>query len=310
MADLSCKYLSLELKSPLIIGNVSDIEQIKEYAKLGAAAIILKPLFEENILDSKETILLINESISGITQNAKDYINLIREIKNAVSIPVFASINCISADNWPLIIPFIEEAGADALELNVFIYPQDKDFRSDDYENVFLDIITRSTYNAKIPVSLKIGPYFTHLLNIVDQVFYRGIKGVELFSRYYQPDIDLETLELKASNLLSVVSDFNHTMHWTAIISSRVSKLDILASANINEGESAIKLLLSGANAISLFSTPDYNLKTLLPMLLLEMNDWMDTKGFDKIEHIHGQANYEHIKNTGQYLRSEMLRIQ
>jgi dihydroorotate dehydrogenase (fumarate) len=312
MADLSCKYLGLDLRNPLIVGNVensSDINCLKAYEQIGAAAIILRPLFEENILNGSGEIRLEEGELIGVTDEAKGYLDLIKLAKTELEIPLIASINCITCENWLGFLPYIQEAGADALELNIFMCPEDKDFRSDDYENVFLDIVTKATYDIDIPVSLKIGPYFTNLVNIIDQVFYRGIRGVELFNRHYYPVIDLDELEIKAASLLGVVSDFNHTLHWTAIISSRINKLDILASANVHDGNSVIKLLLSGANAVTLYPSEEYNIQKVLPELINGVSAWMDEKGFEKIEHIQGQVNYEHIKDTSQYIRSEMLRI-
>jgi dihydroorotate dehydrogenase (fumarate) len=311
MADLSCLFLGLELKNPFIIADISvdfDLKCLKEYEKLGASAIILKPLCEERIVAENEEIRFEEGKLLGITQEANNYLNIIKEAKKELSIPVFASINCISANNWLEFLPYIEKAGADALELNIFMYPLDKDFRSDDYENIYFDIVTKSLLDIKIPVSLKIGPYFTNLLNIVDQVFYRGITCVELFNRYYHPDIDLDELEIMVSDVVENTSDFNHTLHWIAILSSRINKIEILASTHINDGNSVIKLLLSGANAVVLNSSIEA-FRNNLPKLLFEVSEWMDQKGFEKIEHIQGQINYEHIKDTSNFIRSEILRM-
>ena len=195
MADLTCSFLGINLKSPIIVGSSSltdSVEKIKLIAENGAGAVVLKPIFEEEI-DFEEGRII---DLQPTAQEAVDYqqfftrghalenyLKLVEEAKKEVNIPIFASISCIGAGEWINFIKSIESKGADAIELNVFFYPDDKDFKADDYERALFEIAAKVAYSVKIPVFIKLVPYFTNLLYVLDQLFYRGIKGVVLFSQ-------------------------------------------------------------------------------------------------------------------------------
>lgn len=319
MADLSTTYLGLKLINPIIVsssGLTDSIEKLKVLEKNGAGAVVLKSLFEEQImfetgkLLSDATHTEASDYISNYSRSntLDNYLNLIESAKKELSIPVIASINCISSGEWIEFSKRIQEAGADALELNVFFFPSDKDLRSDDYEQIYYDLALKVKSKVSIPVSFKLGQNFTSLLNIVDRLYYRGIKGVVLFNKFYEPDIDLEHLSFKSGPVFSSPSDYCKPLRWVGIISNQVENIDIAASTGIHDGQSAIKLILAGARAIMVCSALYKNGPEYLSIILKEMDAWMKKNNFHSIEQIRGKMNYGKIEQPRLYERSQFMR--
>ena len=312
MADLTCKYLDIDLQSPIIVGssnNINSIEIIKELQESQLGAIVLGSIFQEQILVNQNNLKepsIIDEP-KEYSQKALDYINLIFEAKKASLIPIIASINCYSSGDWTNYIKDLETAGADAIEFNIFFFPNDKDFRADDYEKIFLEVVTRIAHEIKIPISVKLCPYFTNLINIVDQLFYRGIQGVVIFNDCYQPDIDLDEFELIPSNQCNS-NYFNQTLRWSAIISTTLQKINLSANIDKLDSDNAIKLLLAGAHSIQINSTHKKLKPKDLKQFINGISIWMDEKGFEKIEHIQGQVNYNLVKDLFQFERTELMK--
>jgi dihydroorotate dehydrogenase (fumarate) len=316
MADLSCSFLGLTLKSPIIVEcKSSEIEELTIIANSGPGALILKPLIEEEIISDSGLIsdlienLEAGKDINRLFNSSKSgtYLSCINQLKNKLNIPIIASIDCFSYGPWIDFVKLIEYTGADAIQLSVFSFPDDKDFRSTDYEKSYLEIATKVTYDVKIPVYLKITPYFTNLLNTIDQLFYRGIQGVAVFDNFGYEDIDIDEFEfIQLNNNIEQYNSYFLTK-WLGIISSIIRKLDIAACCNSINRDELIKYLLSGANAIILSqhyqSNPDV-INELNTMLL----KWMDEKGFSKIEHFHSQMNYQQSVNPAIYERELYLK--
>ena len=320
MADLSCSYLGLELKNPIIVsscGYTGNIESLKKIDELGAGAVVLKSIFEEQIsieLGNTKDISLIPEDFVKFMKNysgnnsTSNYLRLLEGSKKDIKIPVFASVNCVKAGDWLSFLNDIESAGADGVELNIFFLPDDNDFRSDDFEKIFLDLVTKATHKVKIPISIKLPQLFTNPLNIIDQLFYRGVVGVTLFNRYYQPDIDLDEMELIPGDILTHKNDSFDTLRWIGLASSRVKKISFAASSGVHDSDTVIKLLLFGADAVMVCSVLYRNGLDYLKVMIDELSLWMDNKGFDKIDHIRGQMNYNDLINTFYFEREQLLR--
>ena len=239
MIDLSCKYLGLQLKNPLIVGSsglTSSIENLKTIARLGAGAVVLKSIFEEQIKFDADKFIRSdnpeirswNEAFEGIvsktefyyeeayeylTSYAREhtlsgYLSLISDAKKEINIPVIASINCSTQYDWQYFARRIEEAGADALELNVYLLPSDFDKTGIENEEVYFDIIKEVRKFISIPVSLKIGYYFSSLARMAGKLSETGIAGLTLFNRPYNPDIDINTMKFTTSNIYSSETEF------------------------------------------------------------------------------------------------------
>ncbi len=161
---------------------------------------------------------------------------------------------------------------------------------------------------VNIPVTVKLGPYFTNILYIIDQITHRGARGIVLFNHFFQPDIDLESFELKTAENYTSPSDFYQTLRWVNIISAHFNNIDIAAASGIYDSEAAIKILLAGANAVMLCSTLYKNGNNYLSKIALEISDWMDKKGFSKIEQFQGQINYSIVQDPFLYERAQFIK--
>lgn len=319
MINLSTNYLGLTLKSPLIIsssGLTNSVEKIRKFEELGAGAVVLKSIFEEQI--NYEAGLLVE---NGLSPEAHDYITgysktnaleehlkLIEEAKKAVKIPVIASINCMTVNEWISFAKDIENAGADALELNVFFVASDIGKSSEKYEKLYNDLIIKVKEVTNIPVSVKIGYHFTNLTGMVNNLYVRGAKGVVLFNRFYEPDIDIENLKITSSGVFSTAADIRQSLRWVGIISDRVEKIDIAASTGVHDGKAVIKQILAGARAVQICSVLYKKGEDQVKVILDELVAWMSKKGFKTIDEFRGKLNCSNIPDPLMYERSQFMK--
>ncbi len=317
--DLSVTYAGLTLKSPVIVsssGLTSSVERIKKIANAGAGAVVLKSLFEEQI--QYEVGELIGgadypEALDYINTYARDnsvqqYLKLISDSKKAVDIPVMASINCHSASEWTDFAFEIEEAGADAVELNIY-YPginPEKDPR--EYEKVYLDIVDEVQKKVKIPVVIKLGSHFTNLAWFVHQLQIRKVAAVVLFNRFYAPDIDPETMTMGAAEVLSTPAEIRNSLRWVGIISSKIDKIDIAASTGVHSGLGVIKQLLAGAEAVQICSVLYRNGVDYTKNIVNEVKNWMEKKQYWNIEEFRGKMNYSNLADPETYERAQFIK--
>ena len=260
MPDLSIKYLGLDLKSPVIAGSCSlthSIEHLKAIEKAGAGAVVLKSVFEEEIYleyaHEFEKLGPMDNNLEFLDyydleirkENLKQYLQLITEAKSQLSIPVIASINCVTSQEWGFFAKKIEAAGADALELNLFISASDLSQTSQDNESTYFDIITRVSQKVTIPVSVKISHYFSNLGGMIRDISFSGVKGIVLFNRFYSPDIDIDRETIHGANVLSHEADYLLPLRWVAVMSNRVN-CDIASSTGVHSWETVVKMILAG----------------------------------------------------------------
>ncbi len=318
MANLQTSYLGLRLRNPLIVsssGLVDSIEKIKKIDKAGAGALVLKSLFEEQI--NAEAGKLIEENsypeaadyIQSYTKSNKvdEYFKLIQEAKKETSLPIIASVNCVSGADWVDFSKKVEAAGADALEVNLFILPVDSD-ESAKYEAQYFDLVKKIRESIKIPIVLKISSYFTNILYMVNQFYLLGVNAVVLFNRMYEPDINIKDMSLTSAEVFSSPSDLRNTLRWVSLVSDRQKDIEISASTGIHDSSAAIKVLLAGAQTVQLCSTLYKNGVDYIGTILSEMETWMDEKGFDSIEDYRGKLNYRSHKNPRMWERSQFMR--
>jgi dihydroorotate dehydrogenase (fumarate) len=319
MISLATSYLGLTLRSPLIVsssGLTNSVDKIRKFEELGAGAVVLKSLFEEQI--NYEAGILVENGLSPeahdyITGYSKsnaleEYLKLIEEAKKAVKIPVIASINCMSVNEWVSFAKDIENAGADALELNVFFVASDMERSSEKYEKLYTDLVVKIKEVTSIPLSIKIGHQFTNLVGMVNNLYVRGAKGVVLFNRFYEPDIDIENLKLTTSGVFSSPADIRLSLRWVGIISDKVGKIDIAASTGIHDGKAAIKQILAGAKAIQVCSVLYKKGEEQVKVITDELATWMSKKGFKTIEEFRGKLNYHNIPDPSVYERSQFMK--
>lgn len=322
MADLSTTFMGFKLRSPIIAGSsglTNSIENIKKIDQHGAGAIVLKSLFEEQILyainhtiNQNEDNYSYPEAIDYISNYTRDndldrYITLIREAKKAVDIPIIASINCISPSEWISFAKNIEDAGADALELNIFDLPSDPRRKSDQHEQVYFEILQSVLKQVKIPVAAKISYYFSGFSNMTLQLSWTGIKGLVLFNRFFSPDIDIDKFEVTASNVFSTPAEIALPLRWVAMLSDKI-QCDIAASTGIHDGKAVIKQLLAGAKAVQVASVLYKKGFGKIGEMTQEIDQWMDKHHFASTDEFIGRLSYKEAKNPAAYERVQFMK--
>ena len=316
MSHLETTYLGLKLKNPVIVGSsglTSSIEKIKKIEEKGAGAVVLKSIFEEQInyeagnlaggSDSPEAWDYVNYYVKNNT--VQEYLDLIKNAKKEVNIPVIASINCISSKEWVGFAKSVEEAGADAIEVNVFILPNDRNANAEKYENIYYDLAEKLKKTVNIPFSFKLGSHFTNLVSFVQKLH---VPGVVLFNRFYAPDIDIDQLKFTSSEVFSSPSDIRNSLRWVGIISSKIANMDIAASTGVHDGKAVVKQILAGASAVQVCSTLYKNGIDQLETILKELEDWMKKQGFENIDEFRGKMSYSRIDDPLVYERSQFMK--
>lgn len=316
MSRLETTYLGLKLKNPVIAGSsglTSSIEKIKEIEKKGAGAIVLKSLFEEQINYEAGSLADTSDSPEALdyvkyyTKNntVQEYLDLIKKAKAEINIPVIASINCVSAKDWVDFAKQIEDAGADALEINVFVLPNDRNASGEKYESIYFELADKLKKRLTIPFAFKLGTHFTNLVGFIQKLH---VPGVVLFNRFYAPDIDVDQMKFVSSEVFSSPSDNRDTLRWVGIVSSKIPLLDIAASTGIHDGDAVIKQILAGAKVVQVCSTLYKNGIAQLENIIQDVESWMEKQGFEHIDEFRGKMSYHNIKDPLIYERSQFMK--
>jgi dihydroorotate dehydrogenase (fumarate) len=322
MVDLKTRYMGLEFKNPIIVGSsglTNSVENIIEIEKNGAAAVVLKSLFEEQIsfeinkaMPQDQYNNAYPEAADYISNYSKDsavdtYINLIKEAKKAVNIPIIASINCVSSNEWITFASKIQEAGADGLELNIFILPSDPRQTGADNEKAYLDIIQKVQEVVSIPIAIKLSSYFSGLAKTALSLSWTGIAGMVLFNRFFSPDIDIDTFEIKPTNIFSTAAELATSLRWVAMLSSRLH-CDIAASTGIHDGSAVIKQLLAGAKAVQISSVLYKNGFGEIKTMLADLEKWMAKHEFKTLNNFVGKMSIKESDNPAAYERVQFMK--
>lgn len=323
MANLETTYLGLKLRNPLVAassGITNSADKIKKLQDAGIGAVVLKSVFEEQI-NNEVTNMLMQDSQNVGYPEAEDYIRnylrnntltrhigLIEETRKAVDIPVIASVNCFSSNEWTSFAKDFQEAGADALELNIFYVPVRRHEESDTIEHIYLDVLEKVKKVVSIPVSVKIGLYHSNIVGMVDKLKANGAKGVVMFNRFYEPDIDLNKLELTSSEVFSSPVEIRHTLRWVGLVSSEIPDIDIAASTGIHDGNAVVKQLLAGAKVAQLCSTLYVNGNSIIQNILADLTGFMRKWNFRNLDDFRGRLSYRKIPDPLVYERSQFLK--
>jgi len=233
---------------------------------------------------------------------------LVEEAGKESGIPVIASINCMTSSDWVSFAKEIEDAGAKALELNIYVLPLDKDKPSAEYENKYYDILERVSEIVKIPVSVKIGNNFSNPAYFINQLYFRGAKAVVLFNRFYEPDIDVNKLQITTAPVFSNPDELRHVLRWVGILSHEVKNIDIAASTGIHDGVSAVKQILAGAKVVQICSVLYKKGIDHLPLLIEDFIKWMKDKEFNSPDEFRGMLNYGRIAEPVLYERAQFMK--
>ncbi|MFW6257470.1 MAG: dihydroorotate dehydrogenase-like protein [Prolixibacteraceae bacterium] len=323
MAHLETSYMRIPLKNPILAassGLTNSVDKIKELEDNGIGGVVLKSIFEEQI-NNEVSSMLTQDTQNTDYPEAQDYIKnylrdnnitrhlkLLEDAKNAVKIPVIASINCISGNEWTSFAKDFEQAGADGLELNIFYVPTRRDENADEIEQLYVHVLDQVKKEVKIPVSVKFGLFHSNIIGMADKMKSGGAGGIVMFNRFYEPDIDLEKMELTSSEVFSSPSDIRHTLRWVGMVSSQVFDLDIAASTGIHDGKAVVKQLLAGATVAQMCSSLYMNGAQIIPKVLDEIAEFMKKWNFKNIDDFRGRLSYKNIADPMMYERSQFMK--
>ena len=320
--DTKTKYLGLELNSPIIVGScglTADVDKMVQMEQAGAGAVVLKSVFEEQIIyDIKRNTHMFaptdnyGDSYEYIAAHVADdslekHFNMIRTAKSKLTIPVIGSINCFSYENWLTYAKKFQEAGCDALELNMAILPYETSLSADDVERTFSQIINTLRKSITIPISIKVGTYFTDMAKQMQQLSWMGIQGVTMFNKNVQVDIDIENETLKNATFLSNAGEVYNTLRWVAILSKKM-RCDISASTGVYTADDVVKMLLAGATTVQVVSCLYKNgIDTLK-----EMNDglcaWMEKKSYESVDKFRGKLAVQPNDKASVAMRTQFMK--
>ena len=321
MPDFSVSYLGIPMKNPLIVASsklTAALDQVKQCEDAGAGGVVLKSLFEEQIISDAGSML--NELDRSVHAEAYDYANvmseeyyldsylkLVEDAKAQVDIPVIASLNCVSAGKWLDYAKNFQTVGADALELNVFVIPADAKRSGADHEQLYIDIAREITKRVDLPVSMKIGPHFSGLAHIMHILQDEGVKGLVLFNRFYRPDIDVEKMKIIPAKIFSVPQEMSLILQWIALMSGEL-KCDLSATTGVSDSNAVVKQLLAGAKTVQLCSTLYQNGLDYMKTMLKGLESWMERHGYAHVEEFRGMLCQEKSENPEAYERSQYIK--
>jgi len=323
--DLSVDYLGLKLKSPLVPSAcqlLSDsIDNIKRIEDAGAGAVVLYSLFEEQLTSDgqeiEEYLVANTDSFSEAASffpfpekfilGPEEYLEHIRKAKQAVQMPVIASLNGSTLGGWTSFAKEIQQAGADAIELNIYKIPTDLNETSLSVEESYLSIVRSVKAAVQIPVAVKLSPYFTAMASMAKRLSEAGANGLTLFNRFYQPDIDLETLDVRPDVLLSGPLTLRLPLRWIAILYGKV-KVDFAATSGIHKAEDCLKVIMAGANVAMLCSSLLRFGIDHIRVVEARMRQWMNAHEYDSIRAMRGSMSQKNCEDPSAFERSHYIK--
>ncbi len=325
MTSLSTTYLGLSLRNPLVVSSSSltdSPEKVQRLQEAGAGAVVLKSLFEEQLeLEAMrlEQSLAAGEEVSAeatrmyadipFNSGPADYLRLVERAKAAVTMPVIASLNCLHGGKWGAYARKIAEAGADALELNLYSLQTDPLKTGAQVEKEYLDTIGEVRAAVKIPLAVKLSPFFSSIPNMVAQVAARGANGVVLFNRFYQPNLDIFSMKAVGRVELSQPDDALLALRWIGLMYGRIPNVEFAATGGVHDGQGALKMLLSGARVAMVCSTLFKNREQHLGHMLAEMEAWMRAKEYQSVDEVRGLLSQKSNPEPQVFERSQYVKM-
>jgi len=323
--DLTTTYLGLELRSPLVVGAAAplteDVDNIKRMEDAGAAAVVLHSLFEEQLRQEK---LELHHHLEYGTESfaealtyfpeaevfhvgSEQYLEHIRKAKETVNMPIIASLNGATVGGWTHYAKEIEQAGANALELNIYSIPTDMDQTGAEIEQNYLDILQAVKSEVSIPVAIKLSPFFSNMANMAKRLTEAGADGLVFFNRFYQPDIDIEELEVSPNILLSTPQAMRLPMRWIAILYGRLS-VDFAATSGVHKGQDVIKMMMAGAKVTEIVSVLLRHGIGNLQEIEQEVCHWMEEHEYESIKQMQGSMSQINCPDESGFERAQYMK--
>jgi dihydroorotate dehydrogenase (fumarate) len=323
--DLTTTYLGLKLRNPLVASSspiCEEVANIRRMEDAGAGAVVLPSLFEEQIaLESEELDRAIAASeersaegfshfpdMTGYNRGPENYLNQIRKAKETVGIPIIASLNGVSKGGWISYAQQMQQAGADALELNIYYIANDLDTPGSAVEQLYIDLIKEVKSSVQIPVAVKLGPYFSSMGNVARRLDAAGADALVLFNRFYQPDFDLEALEVVPNLILSNPHELLLRLHWIAVLYGNI-KADLALTGGVHSATDVIKAMMAGARVAMTTSALLKKGINYLDTLVTEMLIWMDQHEYNSIRQMQGSMSRQSVARTAVFERSNYMKV-
>ncbi len=323
--DLTTTYLGLNLRSPLVVGAAAplseELDTLKQLEDAGAAAIVLHSIFEEQIhQDSLELHHHLEYGTHSFAESltyfpepeifhveADQYLEHIRQAKESLDIPIIASLNGFSKGGWMDYAQGIEQAGADALELNIYSIPTDLDCSGAMVEEEYLEIVRWVKAQVNLPIAVKLSPFFSSTANMAKRLTEAGANGLVLFNRFYQPDIDIEALDVRPNLLLSSPQELRLPMHWIALLHGRI-EADLAATSGIHKAEDVVRLLMAGANVTLLVSALLRHGISYLSQLEQDLITWLNEHEYASVSQLQGTMSQLNCPNPSAFERVQYMK--
>lgn len=319
MANLTVNYLGLELRNPIIVSSspfTSSVDKIERIAEHGAGAVVLKSVFEEQINGETSFLERFNDYpeaadyLHGYISDdyLMSHLDVIYQSKKLVNIPIIASINCTGSGRWIEYAKKIEQAGADALELNIYILPTNAKESSAEIEQKYLDIVATVTSTISIPVSVKLGVRFTNVLSVAREIYNRNGRGVVLYNRFFEPDIDIKNMTVTSSETISLPGELRNSLRSTALCTAEVPQIDISVSTGVHTGEDVIKSLLVGAKTVQVCSALYIHGINVIADMQKFVGNWMDTNSYATIDEFRAKLSAKDESRSELFQRAQYMR--
>ena len=322
--DLSTTYLGLDLKNPLVPSASPlsrNLDTIRRLEDAGAAALVMHSLFEEQItLESDQLDHYLSYFTDAFAEaldwypaqpdyrvGPEEYLERIRRAKEAVDIPIIGSLNGISTGGWTSYAKEIEQAGADALELNIYYIPTDPAMAGTTVEQMTLDVLETVKGSISIPVAVKLSPYFSATAHVARRLVDAGADGLALFNRFYQPDLDLEKLEVTPNLLLSTSAELRLPLRWIAILYGRIP-VDLALTTGVHTVEDAVKAIMAGANVAMMASELLMKGVERIGTLLTEMMQWMEVYEYGAVAQMRGSMSQQNVADPAAFERANYMK--
>ena len=323
--NLTTTYLGMLLKNPIVASSSPlshNVDSIRRLEDAGAAAVVMYSLFEEQItfdsyyidyhltqgIDSYAESISYFPDMQGYNVGPEEYLDLIRRAKEAVNIPIIGSLNGTSIGGWSDYATLIEDAGADALELNVYYLPTNTEISGAEIERIYLNILSAVKQVVSIPVAMKLSPFFSSTANMASRLAERGADGLVLFNRFYQPDFDLENLEVAPRLVLSNSDDLRLPLRWVAILYGRVLS-DLAITSGIHTSEDVIKGLMAGAKVTMMASELLQKGIRRIGQVLNEIVGWMNEHEYESVAQMIGAMSQRHCAEPAAFERANYMKM-
>ena len=325
MTDLSTRYLGLTLKNPVVAAAsplTKKLESAKKLDEAGVGAIVMYSLFEEQIIyesleldhyltrgtDSFAEALTYLPDIDTYAMGPGKYLDHLTAVKKTVSVPVIGSLNGVSKGGWTRYARHFQDAGADALELNLYYLPTDPELTAAELENTYIELVSDVCANVTIPVSVKLNPFASALPNLAKRMTEAGAKGLVLFNRFYQPDFDLDNLEVMPSLVLSNSDELRLPLRWISILYGKVDA-DLALTTGVHTATDVIKSMMAGARVTMIASELLKNGYSRIPDILATMQSWMEEHEYTSIQQMQGSMSQQSVKEPAAFERANYMRV-